>query len=383
MSSRPVVSRPVVSRGASGDAVPPVWTDAKQREFVREGLCVLPNAVPMKLVQAARGLIDAEMDDEKQALRGNPGREPELQALFHDSQLAPLFNAALGNVKPVRGCQVALRWPQKQSQFGGSTVDAPMSSPFGWGGHCDGMNACELQRKPQSRQLLFRRCSCGALLLTLHAAGVLTLRVARVLLTFCCACAAAVFWDEPIKGAGQVPIPNDHFNNFDCLVGVALNDQLRDDCGNLGLLPRSHKVNAEFFRHQRDAGGPLGPGGPDWPLVFGNGRALPPPAHSMEGAVKGEKDEDGASEWYPKPKQMKLRAGDAVLAHYLTGHGPMENLGDDTRYMIYFRVFNAKSGPIPHQGEGRAAMALCDEWLSWPGLQHIAAADAANVAAKL
>ena len=66
------------------------------------------------------------------------------------------------------------------------------------------------------------------------------------------------FHAEPIKGTGQVDNPDDTFMNFDCLVGVALNDQLEDDCGNLGLLATSHRTNADFFAHQRDSGGPLG-----------------------------------------------------------------------------------------------------------------------------
>ena len=76
----------------------------------------------------------------------------------------------------------------------GSGGDSPGSNPFGWGGHIDGLNS--------------------------------------------------FFHAEPNKGAGQVENPDDTFMNFDCLVGIALNDQLSDNSGNLGLLPRSHWTNA-------------------------------------------------------------------------------------------------------------------------------------------
>jgi hypothetical protein len=230
---------------------------------------VLPGAVPLELVRAARAMVDAQIADASPETRAS--RDEELQALFHSSQLAAIMSSAMGSHKPVKGCQVALRYPQERSDFGGNVHDAPMSNPFGWGGHIDGLNS--------------------------------------------------FFWNEPEKGAGQVDTPNDHFSNFDCLVGVPLNDQLNEDSGNLGLLPYSHTTNAEFFSHQRSSGGPLGPGGYDWKLIYGNGRALPPPSHTLPGAVQG-----GDGTWFPRPEQIKLRCGDAVLAHYLTGHGELPPL---------------------------------------------------------
>jgi hypothetical protein len=146
--------------------------------------------------------------------------------------------------------------------------------------------------------------------------------------------------------------------------------------------PRSRR----FFAHQRDGGGPLGPGGYDWPLTFGHGRALPPPAKRLPGAVLAD---DGL--WYPRPEQIKLRAGDAVLAHYLTAHGPMEHHGGEARMMIYFRVTHLgvqlphrgypitsdRVAPVPRRGSGsgasRGAMALCDPWHNWEGLSRAAA----------
>ena len=89
--------------------------------------------------------------------------------------------------------------------------------------------------------------------------------------------------------------------------------------------------------------------------------------------------EDGL--WYPRPTQIKLHAGDAVLAHFLTAHGPMEHHGSEARMMIYFRVTHADV-VVPHSGYPlvsrqvpvtRGAEALCDVWRNWEGLRGEAA----------
>ena len=235
-----------------------LWSIEKQREFVREGHVVLPSMVPPELVAAARRVIDERIANGDSATPADFRQHDAIAALFNDSALAPLMQSAIGEPKPVNGGQVAMRFPTARQAYE-SHGDAPMDNPFGWGGHLDGMNS--------------------------------------------------FFHAEPVKGAGQVANPDDTFMNFDCLVGVALNDQLTDECGNLGLLSRSHTESAAFFAQQRANGGPLGPGGHAWPLKFGNGRALPPPCKQLPGAVEGA---DGS--WYPKPTTIKLRAGDAVLA---------------------------------------------------------------------
>lgn len=39
----------------------------------------------------------------------------------------------------------------------------------------------------------------------------------------------------------------------------------------------------------------------------------------------------------PQPRQLTPSAGDAVLAHYMLGHGIAENTSPDIRYTVYFR----------------------------------------------
>jgi hypothetical protein len=177
---------------------------------------VLPFAVPPPLVQAARQAVDAATDHEASQLTADLREHPTILALFSGSGLGTTMEHAIGRTHPVTHAQVAVVFPEQllEDHFGasataasatdrvagtaprtfGSGSDSPGSNPFGWGGHIDGLNS--------------------------------------------------FFHAEPNKGAGQVENPDDTFMNFDCLVGVALNDQLSDNSGNLGLLPRSHWTNA-------------------------------------------------------------------------------------------------------------------------------------------
>ena len=177
---------------------------------------VLPFAVPPPLVQAARQAVDAATDHEASQLTADLREHPTILALFSGSGLGTTMEHAIGRTHPVTHAQVAVVFPEQllEDHFGasatsasatdrvagtaprtfGSGGDSPGSNPFGWGGHIDGLNS--------------------------------------------------FFHAEPNKGAGQVENPDDTFMNFDCLVGVALNDQLSDNSGNLGLLPRSHWTNA-------------------------------------------------------------------------------------------------------------------------------------------
>ena len=51
------------------------------------------------------------------------------------------------------------------------------------------------------------------------------------------------------------------------LVGVCLNDQRKPGKGQFSVRRGAHEAVQAFFRRQRDKGGPLGGGGPDWPRL--------------------------------------------------------------------------------------------------------------------
>lgn len=140
--------------------------------------------------------------------------------------------------------------------------------------------------------------------------------------------------------------------SFSCIAGVALSDQLEPCCGNFTVQLGSHAANAAFFAHQLASGGPLGPGGVDWPLEpwareegtnasrgsppHLRARMIPPPTRSLGAGSEWSTDGGPAtSRWFPQGTQQLVRAGDVVLAHFLTCHGEMLlHMGDRPRAMV-------------------------------------------------
>ncbi|WP_406430901.1 hypothetical protein OHB00_02975 [Streptomyces sp. NBC_00631] len=98
--------------------------------------------------------------------------------------------------------------------------------------------------------------------------------------------------DEPVQGT------------FTLLAGILMSDQLTENSGNLWVWPGTHLSHAAYFR---DHG----------PQMF---CAYPPIG-------------------LPEPEQIKGRAGDLLLAHYLLGHNIGGNYeSEQTRRALYFRV---------------------------------------------
>ena len=175
---------------------------------------------------------------------------------------------------------------------------------------------------------------------------------------------------------------------FSCLVGVALNNQTEPDGGNFTVLRGSHIANAAFFAQQAAAGGPLGPGGPDWPLEpwlreqgsnasRGQGqelraRMIPPPTRAMGDSPRYIGTPENG-DWWPSGTQQLLRAGDAVLAHYLACHGESRHAGKEPRKMVFFRIRHHRHTeyrPGEHHTSEMQHMTavLSDPWLEWEGL---------------
>ncbi|WP_327287519.1 phytanoyl-CoA dioxygenase family protein [Streptomyces sp. NBC_01198] len=97
---------------------------------------------------------------------------------------------------------------------------------------------------------------------------------------------------EPVQGT------------FTLLACVLMSDQLTENSGNLWVWPGTHLRHAAYFR---DHG----------PQMF---CAYPP------------------IDW-PEPEQIRGRAGDLLLAHYLLGHNIGGNYASDqTRRALYFRI---------------------------------------------
>jgi hypothetical protein len=63
----------------------------------------------------------------------------------------------------------------------------------------------------------------------------------------------------------------------------------------------------------------------------------------------------------PAPRQLTVRAGDALLAHYLLAHGAAPNLGPHVRYAVFFRLFHDAHDPA-------STVTLVDLWREWDGM---------------
>jgi hypothetical protein len=102
------------------------------------------------------------------------------------------------------------------------------------------------------------------------------------------------------------PEPDGRPGTFTLLAGVLLSDQPRDDMGNLWVWPGTHLSHQAFFREH----------GPDALMACGGYPPIP----------------------LPTPEQVRGRAGDLLLAHYLLGHNIGGNTSDTVRRAVYFRV---------------------------------------------
>jgi Phytanoyl-CoA dioxygenase (PhyH) len=117
---------------------------------------------------------------------------------------------------------------------------------------------------------------------------------------------------------------------FTLLAGVLMSDQLDADAGNLWVWPGTHRRHAEYFREH----------GPD---AFFEAGGYPP--------IK-----------LPEPEQIRGRAGDLLLAHYLLGHNIGGNTSTVTRRAVYFRI--KRFGHDPRWREF-----LRDPWLDYDAVR--------------
>ena len=107
-----------------------------------------------------------------------------------------------------------------------------------------------------------------------------------------------------IDAANAEPTGESIRGTFTLLAGILMTDQLTENSGNLWVWPGTHLTHAAYFRDH----------GPHWFCAY-------PPID------------------LPEPEQVKGRAGDLLLAHYLLGH----NIGGNyesaqTRRALYFRL---------------------------------------------
>lgn len=118
---------------------------------------------------------------------------------------------------------------------------------------------------------------------------------------------------------------------FAALVGFFLNDVENDWAGNFTVWPGTHRTFEEYFRLNK----------PDPEMKLG----IPP----VE---------------LPGPIQLKVKAGDMILAHYQLAHTASSNLSNAVRYAVYFRFH--------HSDKPKESLdVMGDIWKYWDGMADI------------
>ena len=152
--------------------------------------------------------------------------------------------------------------------------------------------------------------------------------------------------------------------SFTAFVGIAFSDQTRMGCGQLGVRRGFHHDMEQFFRMQRDAGGPIGYEGPGWPRVDpasverGTPRMgmpaplLQPPQARHGGLVDVPGWRDGLGKPYTWITPVVLEEGDAVVALHGLPHAGTANHSRHTRYSAYYRVRRFRPNN-PYEGDPR------------------------------
>lgn len=257
----------VIEEGSPLELTPP-----QRGSLAADGYVLLPGIVPRAAVEAALHAINRSL--------GSDGLPPErltqysaqsycpplqgsplIAGLFNDSPLRSVCESVIGSgsIRPVRGGQIALRFPN---------TDSPRTP----GAHIDGMYT-------------------------------------------------------PTNGVAQGTIAN-----FTALVGVFLSDVPTADAGNFTVWPGSHRLHEAYFRERG-------------------------PQSLLQGMPRVD---------MPEPRQITARAGDAVLCHYLLGHGVAANASPHIRYAIFFRLTHVDHDSMKWES-------MTDMWRQWPGMQEAAA----------
>ena len=139
------------------------------------------------------------------------------------------------------------------------------------------------------------------------------------------------------------------------------------------LLKGAHHEIERFFRYQRDAGGPLGPDGPNWGRIDhdapnGGGLRHYPDAVRMAFTAGAGRTPDG--KLWPKPTLLLLAPGDAAIVLHAVPHSATRVARTEPRLMVFFRIT-----PLARPERNRVVYpeALCDIWREWPGMADVVA----------
>ena len=333
----------------------------QKEALYQDGFVVLPGLIPAERVAAARRAVfasfgrlradalalgrEADADKAKQAAESarmtTGGNQGVFMDLYHATPLAAAVQELIGEVLPVRGCQLPVTFPTDPDEHINESGYADRDTPYyGWHGHLDGLwNGATPMHQRTDRKMT--------------------------------ASESEAWFQDPSRNGCRRAFP-EHATNvmgFTALVAVALSDQTEEGSGNLGLLKGAHHEMERFFQEQRDAGGPLGPDGPGWPRMdtsAPNGAGLRHYPDAVREAFPGTTTEDG--KFWPRPTFLKMAPGDAAIVLHAVPHCATRVAGTEPRLITYFRVASAARPEANHRVHPNA---LCDIWSEWPGMTEV------------
>lgn len=152
--------------------------------------------------------------------------------------------------------------------------------------------------------------------------------------------------------------------DFTAFVGIAFSDQTEIGCGQTGVRPGFHHDMEQFFRMQREAGGPIGYEGPGWPRVepatVERGKPqmgmpaplLQPPQDRHGGPINIDGWRDSRDNPYTWIAPVVLEEGDAFVALHGLPHAGTANHSQHTRFTAFFRVRRFRPNN-PYEGDPR------------------------------
>lgn len=302
---------------------------AEQFALKRDGFVVLKQAVPREVTAHAKALID---QDPTRIVHGN---NPAINGLYNDSVLRDLMLTEMGPHTAPVNAQVAVTLPN----YSDAVVRRKVTSGAAPGAHVDGgwAGLCPLKRS----EILAR----GETLETWGLHG-----------------------DPKWKGpAGGAPLWQDRertvaIGSYTALVAVCLNDQRELGKGQFSVRRGAHEAVEAFFRMQRDQGGPIGGGGPNWPRLQAMGddsafAGIMPP--KMVASYPDTRFEHERWPW-PELTPVLMEEGDAAIALHALPHTATPNLSGDPRMNVFFRIRRARP-ENPYEG---------DEIVGWGVTDH-------------
>ena len=321
-----------------------VWE--QKQALYRDGFVVLPNIACEAQVAAARRRIFMALG-RQQSPRG---AEPVFLDLFNGTRLREVVEEALGAVYGPSSCQLATRFPAEPAESINESGYRDCDTPFfGWHGHLDGLwNGAAPVHQDVDQPMTAEQLEA---------------------------------WNrEPARNGCRKTHPALHANvaNFAALVAVALSDQRQEGSGNVGLLQGAHHEMERFFRAQRDAGGPLGPDGPDWQRIDAkapNRAGLRHYPDAVRQAFKANGTHTPDGKFWPRPTLLRLAPGDAAIILHATPHSATRVETAEPRLMAYFRLTPRAR---PEANRMVYPEALCDIWSEWPGMADVVAAERAR-----